>query len=147
MSSLLRGSTDSVPPGLIESGLAGDDLSDDERVFLRNHPEQFWARVLTLCCRAGLDHSENRNSLLVNYNQLPAAVWTLIGPFFDLSLTPSEIDHMQQIAVFHSKKPSVVFTGDQTPRHSPDVESAVRQMRPLYEQLEFKRMDFMSAKE
>ena len=65
---------DIVPPSLY--GIDGSDGMPGE---------DYCARVLATMCAAVIDHLGDGGGLLVNYRELPAAVWTRILPHFGMA--------------------------------------------------------------
>jgi hypothetical protein len=79
--------------------------------------EDYCARVLGAICRPVLDHQERGDGdlgggLILNYRQLPDAVWTAIMPHFGISCNAEEQEIMRQAAQRNAKSPSVPFASD-----------------------------------
>ena len=49
---------------------------------------------------------------LINYQQLPAAVWTEIAAHFGTEYTAADLAAMHQAAQFDAKNPSLTFSAD-----------------------------------
>jgi hypothetical protein len=79
--------------------------------------EDYCARVLSAICRPVIDHQERGGGdsgrrLILNYRQLPDAVWTAIMPHFGISCSAEEQATMRQATQRNAKSPSMSFTGD-----------------------------------
>ncbi len=123
-------------PGMIEP-----ELFVLEKSLIPEMPaEEYCARVLAGICRKALEHCDNRHSLLVNYSQLPDAVYTSILDFFGVSSTPDDRKRMIETAEFDAKAPSFYFTSDSESkqREASDrvLKAAQEYVSRLYEQLE-----------
>jgi len=79
--------------------------------------EDYCARVLAVICRAVVDHQERAcgdlgSGLILNYRQLPDAVWTAIMPHFGMSCSAEEQATMRQATQPNAKSPGTPFAGD-----------------------------------
>jgi hypothetical protein len=94
--------------------LAGADpyLSDIDPSSAMGHPEDFCAQALALVCETALRNSGSGKSLLVNYRQLPQAMWTAIMPHFGTECSDQDRDAMANVARFDAKIPNVAFKPD-----------------------------------
>ncbi|HXC54199.1 MAG TPA: hypothetical protein VNU97_02805 [Rhizomicrobium sp.] len=89
-----------LPPALF--GLAAEDsLPADD----------YCARVLAKTCEAVLPHVEG-GGLLVNYSQLPGALWSQILPHFGIASSEADRARMTAAAQFDAKSPSLTFSSD-----------------------------------
>jgi len=94
------------------------------------------ARLLAGTCRAALE----QDVMLVNYLELPGTVY---GGLFGVHWTAEEIAQMTSAAAFDAKSPAFRFAADgQNKRSSasPRVREAAEIVRPLYEELERRRI-------
>ncbi|MBV9577451.1 MAG: hypothetical protein JO057_02550, partial [Chloroflexi bacterium] len=78
---------------------------------------EFVARVLGAMLDAAA--TDPRRRLLIDYADLPAAVWLRVAPHFGLETDAAAIERMIEESRFYSKDPhSRVFTGGASERHS-----------------------------
>jgi gluconate kinase len=123
-------------PGKMENMLPGADFDE----ILRMPPEEYCARILARICLAALDCAGTRGALMINYDQLPGAVTSIITKHFGAEFTPAEIERMKSAARFNAKKPSLFFEPDAETKRKEANEAARRAaekwLDPLYEQLE-----------
>jgi len=76
-------------------------------------PLEYRARVLAQVCEPILQHySPGCGGLLVNYRQLPDALWTAIMPHFGVACNESDRVEMTQAARYDAKSPGLAFTSD-----------------------------------
>lgn len=126
-------------PGAIEPELFGMTVSEAYEM----QPEQYCARVLASACEAALSHQRSFGGMMINYVQLPGAVWTEISDFFQVELAHSDVDTLRRVAQFDAKSTSVPFSSDsKAKRGTADaaVLQAVEQwLSPVYERLEAAR--------
>jgi hypothetical protein len=128
-------------PGAMEAILPGVSFSEA----LQMPPEEYCAKILARFCAAALDHANDANALLVNYDQLPGAVTDIIASHFGVSFTPDELDQINETGRFDAKTPQMFFESDAA-RKRTDASDAVRQaaanwLDPLYGELENKRLN------
>lgn len=128
-------------PGAIEPELFG--LSRNE-VF-EMQPEDYCARVLARLCEAALQHHRNSGGLLINYNQLPDALWTSIADHFGMVLSDSEKDAMRKASRSDAKNHSLRSEPNSIPRRRPLNDAAIRAVErwldPVYAELEVARLN------
>jgi hypothetical protein len=80
-------------------------------------PVEFAARALGSMLHVAATDPNHR--LLVDYADLPAAVWQRIAPHFGLEVDAETTERMIELSRFYSKdSESRVFTGD-APEHRP----------------------------
>lgn len=127
-------------PGVIHPslfGINGEALASME-------PEEYCSKVLAAICRAALLHESTRG-VLINYRQLPEAVWSSILGFFGLRCSEGEMETVKGTAKVHSKNSSLQFEGDSASKQRNATarvrESASRWLYPIYQQLETKRLE------
>ena len=103
--------------------------------------EDYCARVLAAICRAVLDHRHLGGGLILNYRQLPDAVWTAMLPHFGMSCSGEEQDTMRRAAAYNAKSPGMPFTGDSEGKQRAITakvrDAAARHLGEIYERLEF----------
>jgi hypothetical protein len=127
-------------PGAMETILPGVSFSEA----LQMPPEEYCAKILARFCSAALKHADDRNALLVNYDQLPEAVTGVIASHFNLSFTPDELARMKEAGQFDAKTPQMFFEPDAARKRTDASDNARRAaaswLEPLYDQLEAKRL-------
>ena len=126
-------------PGALGADLFGIALSD--RV---QSPEDYCARVLARICEPVLQQYSKGKTLLVDYRQLPQAVWTTIMPHFGIECSDSDRTTMAEAARYDAKTPSIEFTPD-TDSKRQDATGAIRAaadewLGELYHRLEALRL-------
>lgn len=140
MSALLRVRSDSLPPGLIESHLFDEQIETVRAM----RPPEFWARVIGSRMEAALQAYEAGRTRLLNYSQLPEAIWSSLLGFFGARCSASEIAAMKAASGFNAKQPSRLFVDDVECKRSmatDEVRVQVdRLLMPLYERLEAIRL-------
>ena len=106
--------------------------------------EEYAARVIGRLCElvtAGLDD----HGLLVNYTQLPEAVWGEIARHFNIKVSTDDLRLMREASARDSKRPRLRFDADRFEAHGEhkrrEISDAVRQaaarwILPHYEELE-----------
>jgi hypothetical protein len=127
-------------PGTIEPELFGMNLAEAFEM----QPEQYCARVLALTCEAALRHHQSCAGLMINYEQLPDAVWTNIADFFGIELSETDVQTFQRVAMLDAKNPSLAFEGDSKAKQN-SASEAVRKaaeewLDPVYKRLEAERL-------
>jgi hypothetical protein len=126
-------------PGAVEPGLFGMNMAEA----LEMQSEEYCARVLALTCDAALRHHQRCPGMMVNYEQLPDAVWTGIADFFGMELRESDIEAFRRVTKLDAKNPSLMFESDSKAKQASASEAvrlaAERWLAPLYERLEAAR--------
>ena len=121
-------------PGALDPALFGLDPGK----IVHMPPEEYCARVLAAIYRAALEHRDER-ALIVDYADLPDAVFSRILPAFGLDCDAAGLARMREVAGFDAKNPQLLFSPDGEAREreaSPALrEAAERWVRPLYEEL------------
>jgi hypothetical protein len=74
--------------------------------------EVYCARVLAKICEPILRHWPAGGGLLVNYRELPDALWTRIMPHFRISASKQDRAAMTQAAARDAKTPGLLFSPD-----------------------------------
>jgi hypothetical protein len=125
-------------PGVIEPALFGLDAESIRRM----QPEEYCARVLAQICDAALRHHQG-GGMLLNYRQLPQAVWASVLNFFGVEHTEAEVEALGRVARFDAKNPSLHFSDDTETKNYSATDLARRQaddwVVPVYERLEAAR--------
>lgn len=104
--------------------------------------DAYGARVLQRVCDAALQHL-NARARLINYQQLPAAVWTEIAAHFSTKYPAADLAAMHQAAQFDAKNPGLTFSTDtQAKEQAASAELrrlAEAWLEPVYAALEARR--------
>jgi hypothetical protein len=128
-------------PGMLDPELIGTDLASVRLM----DPLEYCARVLGEICERALSFRTDRLGRLVNYSELPEALWTTIGSHFGMALPAADIAIMRQTAQFNAKVPQVHFESDsQAKRSRASVHAAAlaeRWLSPAYQRLEQARKE------
>jgi hypothetical protein len=136
--SQMRQRAASMLPAVMGSLLPGIDRR--EAILMK--AEEYCARVLARICQAALDHHRD-GGMLVNYRQLPDAVYGPVNRFFDANWTTDEAERMRVASQLSAKSPFVVFADDSAKKNT-EATQQVRAMAatwviPIYDQLEAAR--------
>lgn len=127
-------------PGAIKGLFPGMDLNE----ILLFSKEERCGRAIGSFFRAGLENSGDAKGLLVNYSQLPDAVFDPITDHFGISFDANEIDAMMLATGFHAKSQQGGFSPDGEKKRAEASAEVVRfaseLVDPLYEQLEKVRL-------
>ena len=98
------------------------------------------ARVLATACAPVARHYRDGGGLLVNYYELPDAVWGRILPHFGVACSKSDRAAMAAVARFDAKTPSFAFAPDVAAKHyaatAATRAAADKHLRPTYRRLE-----------
>lgn len=104
--------------------------------------DEYNARVLQRVCTAALQHLDD-HACLINYSQLPHAVWTDIAAHFAVEYSAADLAAMRQAAQFDAKSPSLTFAADSQDKEraaSADLRQlAETWLLPVYAALEGRR--------
>lgn len=127
-------------PGGIEPELFGMRLDE---VF-KMQPEEYCAKVLARLCEAALQHHQSCAGIMVNYEQLPDAVWTGVADFFGAEVSDADMQAFRRVATLDAKNPALGFESDSQAKQKKASEAvrvaSARWLAPLYEQLEAARL-------
>jgi hypothetical protein len=77
-----------------------------------DRPDDYCARVLARICEPIVQQHGQGGALLVNYRELPEAVWTRILPHFGVAASEEDRTTMAAAARYDAKTPSFEFTPD-----------------------------------
>jgi hypothetical protein len=132
-------------PGMLGADLYGLGSDHDPR-----RPEDYYARVLAKVCEPVLRHASSGEALLINYEQLPEAMWTRILPHFGIAVSDSDRAAMMAATRHDAKAPHFEFAGDSQAKQraaTAAIRSAAdRWLGGIYAQLETLRgVDARSA--
>ena len=111
--------------------------------------EDYCARALARLYQFGLSHAVRDGGLLVNYAELPEAMWVRVAPHFGLTVDDNLVERMQQCALFDSKYPRERFESDSEDKRAFAMprqrELAESWIAPVYRQLEELRRTRMGS--
>jgi hypothetical protein len=93
-------------PSLVPPATFGIDLPDG----VPN--DDYCARVLAAVCEGAVWHYPDGGGLLVNYNQLPGALFTQILPHFGVAVSATEAALMRAATLRDAKAPEQAFSSD-----------------------------------
>ena len=123
-------------PGVLEPSLLGLEISEINPARL----DEYCAKVLGRFCQAAVEEAWIDSSRVVNYRELPEAVFTSIAKLFGASYTEDEIERMRAVTAYHAKQPNFMFTEDSVSKQqiaTTDIRALAEQfVRPWYERLE-----------
>lgn len=95
-------------PGLVDPQRFGLDPAFVAQMSL----DEYCARVLARISVAAAMHVQLGHGRLVNFTQLPAALWESLGDFFGVAWTPDDLEQMQRASLADAKTPSLAHTDD-----------------------------------
>jgi hypothetical protein len=102
--------------------------------------DEYGARVLSGVLEAAFTHARTHGGALMNYTQLPDAVWSLLPQAFGVNCGGKDIERMQNAARFHAKNPSSNFEPDSAQKRKQAgadlIQLAVKWLQAPYERLE-----------
>lgn len=102
--------------------------------------EDYCARVLNRICTSVIDNYGAGGGLLVNYRDLPGAIWTRILPHFGVTCSDDERAAINRVARYDAKAPSFEFADDTASKQRAATDlvraSAERQLGDVYRRLE-----------
>jgi hypothetical protein len=102
--------------------------------------EDYCARVLNRICTSVIDNCHHGGGLLVNYRELPDAIWSRILPHFGVVYSDDEREAASRIARYDAKSPDVAFTNDTAAKQRAATDqvraAAERQLGDIYRRLE-----------
>jgi hypothetical protein len=127
-------------PGALEKRLPELSLN----VALRMSSEEYCARIVGKICESALKFAEAGRILLVNYDELPVAVFDQIAKHFGVAFDPDETGAMHDKTHFNAKTPQLFFESDvEAKRLEASVaahEAAETFVDPIYRKLEAIRL-------
>ena len=92
-------------PGALDPNLFNIEPADRVR-----SPEDYCARILARLCQPVVQQQANAKRLLINYRDLPQALWTAILPHFGVTCSDEDRVAMMQAAWSNAKMPGLAFT-------------------------------------
>jgi hypothetical protein len=122
-------------PGALEPQLLGLDRSVSYQMSLN----EYCAALIGKICEAAVNHFDGKTGMLVDYQELPDAVFSTIASHFRLKNSPDEIHQMRNVTQFHAKNPYFKFSNDSESKRkeaSPEIQQlAERWMADAYTRL------------
>jgi len=115
-----------------------------QQEMLRMDQEEYCARALGRLCEFALFHmNRSRGGMLVNYAEMPAAIWSSIARHFGLALDDQDVERMKQAARYNAKRTKAPFENDSSDKREAasdhQRELAARWIEPMYRRLEAAR--------
>ena len=129
-----------IPGTQMIPGGIGPDLYGLERSYGPGTAEDYYAQVLAKVTEPAVAHYASGGGLLVNYSQLPDALFTAILPHFGVPCGEADRAAMMQAARYDAKAPGFEFASDSGAKQqaaTPSARAAVdRWLGDLYRRLE-----------
>jgi hypothetical protein len=130
-------------------GGVGPNLYGIERSYGPGTAEDYYARVLAKVTEPAVAHYAAGGGLLVNYRQLPDAIFTAILPHFGVECGEPDRTAMTEAARYDAKTPGFAFEPDSNAKQqaaTPAARAAAdRWLGELYRRLEALRADRSSS--
>jgi hypothetical protein len=127
-------------PGVLPPALFGWDASTVGRMELID----YCARVLAKFCEAALAQAQAGNGKLVNYRQLPTAIWPELLSYWNVEFAPDQTTQMFGAAQWNAKNRALPFAADSKAKAdsaSPELRALTRQrLDEVYRRLESQRL-------
>jgi hypothetical protein len=127
-------------PSVLEPGLFGWDLEAVRRMTL----DEYGARVLAKIGAAALAQVQGGKGKLVNYRQLPDAIWPELMNFFAVEFSAADTARMREAGRLNAKNPAMPFAADSQSKRSsasPELRAVTEQwLNGVYQQLEAQRL-------
>jgi gluconate kinase len=102
--------------------------------------DEYGARILSGVLEAAAAHARTQSGVLMNYTQLPNAVWSVLPRVFGSGWGVDDIERMRSAARFHAKNPSLNFEPDSAQKREQAgpglIQLAAKWLRAPYERLE-----------
>ena len=92
--------------------LRGAHILGTDAPFEPHRREDYCARVLARTCEPVLTHIGEGGGLLINYRELPAAVFSAVLPHFGVTVSRRDRAAMAKAARYDAKMPGVAFSAD-----------------------------------
>ena len=124
---------------MLPSGIV-PNLYGIERTYGPGTAEDYYARVLAKVCEPVLRHYGQGGGLLVNYRELPEALFTAILPHFGVACGEADRAAMTEATRYDAKAPGMTFAPDSEAKQrgasAATRAAAERWLRGPYDQLE-----------
>ncbi len=125
-------------------GAGGPDVFGLECSYASHNREDYCARVLAKICAPIAEEYSKGAGLLVNYRQLPEALWQAIMPHFGVESSDHGRVVMANTARYDAKTPGLEFTPDIAPKQQEAAATtrsvAEEQLGDIYRRLEALRL-------
>jgi hypothetical protein len=97
-------------PGVVDPRLFGFGRDDLAALSL----DEYAARILACICKAGIQNQAEASKAgrLVNFSELPGAIWDSLTDFFGAKYTREELDRMRTASFFNAKNPLLKHEDD-----------------------------------
>jgi hypothetical protein len=126
-------------PGVLEPAWFGWEAATLSQMA----PHEYGARTLAVIGEAALAQIQTGGGKLVNFQQLPAAVWPALLAGWRVEFSPEDQARMRAVTAWNAKNPVLPFEPDsQAKRNSlaPEIRQLTEHwLRGLYERLEAQR--------
>ena len=126
-----------MSPAMVPASLFGIEPSDNPDL------EDYGARVLGAICRAAAAQAHDPRGRLINYRDLPGAVFSELLPHFGLALDDGARAAMHRVTQQDAKTPALPFTADSAVKQQEATPSLRRlaqtHVGAVYRQLEAQR--------
>jgi hypothetical protein len=126
-------------PGVLQPALFGWEIETVGRMSLY----EYTARVLARLCETALEHVSAGGGRLVNYLQLPTAIWPELRKYWKVDFSDAEVARMLEAAQMDAKNPVLPFESDSRTKRewiSAELRTLTHQwLDGVYEQLEARR--------
>jgi hypothetical protein len=126
-------------PGTLEPRLLGLASDEIDPVQLND----YCAKLLGHFCQVAVQYYEPDVARVLNYRDLPGAVWSSVAPFFGVNYTTDEVERMQAVTAYHAKQPRFMFAEDGAAKQ----QIATEELRALAERFvnsEYDRLEALS---
>jgi hypothetical protein len=100
---------------LMRGQISAGRLGLDEAAMWRMDDGAFKAHALAAFAKAGLAAHACGRGLILDYAELPEALWTKLGAHFGLDLDLAAVERMQAVSRRHSKRPAETFSPERDP--------------------------------
>jgi hypothetical protein len=120
-------------------GSIGQDVFGFKASQTTQPPETYCAKVLARICDGALREYAPGTALLVNYRQLPAALWTDVLPHFGVPCSDRDRAAMADAARYDAKNPQLPFINDSAAKQelaTDKVRSAAHELGRRHARLE-----------
>ena len=135
-------SLDLLPGCMVRGAIRPDAVGMDAASFSNMSQDEYLVRLLAHYCKCGL-RWHGSSGRLVNFRELPNAIWTSIARHFNVEFTGEELVAMQRRVSFNSKRPQEKYSDDSESKRRMGAprwrELATKWIGPVYEQLESAR--------
>jgi hypothetical protein len=124
-------------------GSIGQDVFGFKASQTAQPPETYCAKVLARICDGALREYAPGTALLVNYRQLPAALWTDVLPHFGVPCSDRDRAAMADAAHYDAKNPQLPFINDSAAKQelaTDKVRSAAHELGRRHARLEALRL-------